>query len=346
MTSGSKAPDSPSRTSLRSDVFSFLYKTLPYAPSVDRLLLLARFVRAHNRIPRNPARTGATFNDLIFGRLVKADWNNLERFCIDKEYVKFFTQGVCPDVRTARTVDVIRFDREAGFEAAESVLLARAGTDLVAKPTHGSGMVLFLRKTPLREEIHRFCVAASESYYRRSRENLYAGLERKILLEEDLSEDEQPPVDYKFFCARGKVLFGQIDVDRFAHHQRALVTPAFERMDVRYMHDTPTRPLGRPANFEQMVDAAAKLSRFFSFVRVDLYSVRGAVFLGELTLAPEGGAGSLSDESFGARVMADIRKANEGGRPAFAGTAFPEDKPLVSGGERRKRRGRLAGGQL
>ncbi|HEU4660980.1 MAG TPA: ATP-grasp fold amidoligase family protein [Pseudolabrys sp.] len=303
------APARPAK-SIRGDIFSFFDRALPHVSAVDRLLLLARFSRAHGRLPRNPARRDATFNDMIFNRLVRADWNSLERVCVDKEYVKLFARAVCPQLRTAATAAVIRLDRSSRLDIVESALLARAGQNLVAKPTHASGMILFLRKNPSRQEINRFCIEASQSYYRRSRESLYAGMERKILIEEDLSSDDCAPVDYKFFCARGNVFFCQIDVGRFTYHQRALVTPAFEPIGVRYMHDVPPGALTRPHNFPCMIDIAKKLSAFFSFVRVDLYSIRGVVFLGELTLAPEGAAGSLSDESFGARVMAGIRTAN------------------------------------
>jgi hypothetical protein len=209
-------------------------------------------------------------------------------------------------------------------------LLAHLGDNIVAKPTHGSGTILYLRKRPSGDEIRRFSMVAAHSYYHRSRESLYAGLERKVVLEEDLSENDDAPVDYKFFCARGEVFFCQVDVGRFRCHQRALVTPAFEPIDVRYMYDLPTQTLEKPERFEDMVTIARKLSSPFSFVRVDLYCVRNAVFFGELTFAPEGSAGSLSCESFGAWVMAGVRKANERRLPNVLAPALLDEISKVS----------------
>jgi hypothetical protein len=311
--------------SVRSGIFSILDHMLPHASYVDRLFLLARFVRAHNRWPKDPARPDATFNDLIFSRLARADWSSLERVCIDKHYVKFFIRGFCPEVRMASTVDIIKLSRATAPDIIESALLAHLGDRIVAKPTHGSGTILYLRKRPSREEIRRFAIVAAHSYYHRSRESLYAGLERKVVLEEDLSEHDNAPVDYKFFCSRGEVFFCQVDVDRFRCHKRALVTPAFEPIDVRYMHDVPTQTLDRPVNFDDMVVVAEKLSSPFSFVRVDLYCVRNAVFFGELTFAPEGGAGSLSSETFGAWVMAGVRRANDRKVPDAVAPAFLDE---------------------
>jgi hypothetical protein len=297
--------------SVRSSIFSHFDGMLPHAHLVDGLFLLARFIRAHNRWPRSPIRSDATYNDLIFSRLSADNWNNLERFCIDKHYVKFFVRGFCPELQMASVVNIIAVPKAGAPATIENALLAHVGDNVVAKPTHGSGTILYLRKRPSREEIRRFSIAAAHSYYHRSRESLYAGLERKIVIEEDLSERDHEPVDYKFFCSRGEVFFCQIDIDRFSCHKRALVTPTFEPIDVRYMYDVPAVALTKPERFDHMVAVARKLSSLFSFVRVDLYCINGVAFFGELTFAPEGAAGSLSSEAFGATVMAGIRKANE-----------------------------------
>jgi hypothetical protein len=304
-------------------MFRFLDRTLPSSAYVNPAFLLARFVRAHNRLPRDPARFDATFNDLIFHRLVRADWSKLERFCIDKEYVKTFVRCIYPEVKTARTVEIIRPTGSAGSDHLESSLASRRGDPVVAKPTQGSGSILFLGKKPSRKEVRQFCARATQSYYRVSRESQYRDLERKIMLEEDLSVRGSPPVDFKFFCACGEVLFCQVDLDRFSRHRRALVTTRFESIPVRYMYDLPTEPVVKPANFDEMVAAAQKLSAFFPFVRVDLYSARGAVFLGELTFAPEAGSGPLSNEEFGAGVMARVRKANRADRASLHAGASP-----------------------
>jgi hypothetical protein len=246
-------------------------------------------------------------------------------------------RGICPELRTAATVGVLAVSPAIESDDIESVLLAHVGDKVVAKPTHGSGSILFLRKRPSRQEIRRFAEIASGSYYHRSRESLYSGLERKIVLEEDLSELDEAPVDYKFFCSRGTVFFCQIDIDRFRVHRRALVTPAFERIDVRYMHDAPIGTPAKPPGYDRMVRVAQQLSSPFSFVRVDLYSVKNTIVFGELTFAPEGGAGSLSSEAFGASVMAGIRKANEQSTARFA---WPDDVAKGPGGQIADRAGK------
>ena len=272
--------------------------------------MAARFLRAHQRLPLDPSDGRATFNDLIFQRLARDSWRLLERFCVDKEFAKLFVAATCPTIRVVRTVDVLPLTDEQDRAQACTKLLSLYGRPLVAKPTHGSGSVLFLRNSPDLPLLRSFIDDAKQSYYHRSRESQYKGLEPKIIIEQDIRANGQAPIDYKFFCARGTYIFCQIDVDRFQDHRRLLVDGDFRPIDVVYVYRRPNRRIERPGNFEAMVKAARDLSRCFRFVRVDLYSVRGAVYFGELTFAPEGGAGTLSNEAFGTAVLKRIQDSN------------------------------------
>lgn len=289
--------------------FRLADQLLPRVPLADKQVSRLRYWRAHGRMPRALTDPQATFNDYIYHRIAGDRWTPLERVCIDKQYAKMIAPVICPAVHTATTERVLPLSGPASLARACRELEERAGRSEVAKPTHGSGSVLFLRKRPPPEAIAAFCESAARSYYDVSRETQYRGQERKIIIEGDLSSDGIPPADYKFFCVRGEVLFCQVDVGRFVDHRRALFTPAFEPIDVRYAHDRPEDMPAKPEDFDAMLSVASELSRGFAFVRMDLYSVRGAVYFGEFTFAPEGGAGPLSDEAFGISVMEKIREA-------------------------------------
>lgn len=288
---------------------------LPHSPISDRTISRLRFWRANGRFPLSPSHPRATFNDFIYRRVTSDRWSPLERVCIDKEYGKLMALGLCPLVKVAATRAVLPVSSAAMIRRAETEILRHCGRPEVAKPTHGSGSVLFLRRPPSPASIRAFCETAGRSYYRRSRERQYKGQERKIIIEEDLSAGETPPLDYKFFCVRGKVLFCQVDLGRFVDHRRMLLTPDFRPIDVRYAHDRPDTPPPRPQNLPAMLQIAEELSRPFCFARIDLYSIRDAVYFGEFTFAPEGGAGSLSNEAFGISVMEVIRDGLHGQEP-------------------------------
>lgn len=282
---------------------------LPHSNWVDGKFRLLRFWQANRRLPRPSGDPRATFNDLILERMTRDDWTPLERVCVDKEYAKLLAVAMCPSLRLSKTAMVIPVAREQDAGRAFRLLSARAGRAEVAKPTHGSGIVLFLRSFPLPQEIMTFCNKAAQSYHGVSRESQYKGLARKIIVEEDLSRALTAPDDYKFFCSHGEVLFCQVDTGRFTEHRRLLVTPGFVPINVRYVYEWPETVPAPPQNFASMVRIAEELSKPFRFVRIDLYSLGNAVYFGEFTFAAEGGAGSLSSESFGIAIMERIRAA-------------------------------------
>ncbi len=282
-------------------------RMLPHATWIDGKFRLLRFWLANRRLPRPLSHPAATFNDFILERMTRDDWTPLERVCVDKEYAKLLAISLCPSVQVSETRLIIPLERDSDTLRAFDILRARGGRAEVAKPTHGSGAVLFLRHCPPSHRIMTFCKAASRSYYGLSRESQYKGLQRKIIIEEDLSGISGVPEDYKFFCSHGEVLFCQVDVGRFTQHRRLLVTPEFEPIDVRFAYDWPEIQPVAPHNFGSMLRIAQELSKRFCFVRIDLYSIGNAVYFGEFTFAPEGGAGALSSEAFGAAIMEKIR---------------------------------------
>ncbi len=290
------------------ELFRLVDKALPHAPAFDAFIHTLRFWRANGRLPRRSADPRATFNDFVLERILADRWSPMERACIDKQQAKQAARRLCPEVKVSETVAILPAASADDARRAADVLAQHIGREEVAKPTHSSGSVLFLRLGPTPDAISDFCSRAAGSYYHASRESQYRGLPRKIIVEQDLSCGPAAPTDYKFFCSLGEVLFCQVDVDRFTDHRRRLVTPDFQPIDARFAYDLPEATPGKPGNFAAMIEMAEALSRPFPFVRVDLYSIGDAVYFGEFTFAPEGGAGALSNEDFGIAVMTSIRR--------------------------------------
>ena len=221
-----------------------------------------------------------------------------------------FVSVHCPDVKVAKSIDVIAINRDTALGDISERISKYLGQAAVAKPTHGSGCVLFLSPEKGEDAVQRFCENAFRDYYEISRESQYRSLDRKIIIEEDLSDACGAPIDYKFFCARGQFLFCQVDVGRFSGHRRLLVDENFAPIDVHYQFAPPDYAIDPPQDFGRMVQIAQRLSDKFHFVRVDLYEINGTPYFGELTFASAGAAGALSRESFGVSVMKAIREAN------------------------------------
>jgi len=53
-----------------------------------------------------------------------------------------------------------------------------------------------------------------------------------------------------------------------------------------------------PDNLDEMLDVARTLSEDFPFVRVDLYSIQGKIYFGEMTFYPWSGYVKFTPDSF------------------------------------------------
>ena len=124
------------------------------------------------------------------------------------------------------------------------------------------------------------------------REWAYYGLKPGIVAEKLLIDSEHPEAginDYKIFCYNGKPEYIIVDVDRYIGHKRNFYDCDWN--DLHITSDCPpaNREIKKPENLDEMLDVARKLSQDFPYVRVDLYSVEGKVYFGELTFYPWSG---------------------------------------------------------
>jgi hypothetical protein len=100
------------------------------------------------------------------------------------------------------------------------------------------------------------------------------------------------PWDYSFFCYNGPSGFD---------YSFSIVSPdgksaAFKKDWTLLETDLSEREVAlhsRPENFDMMVQVAKDLFADFDFVRVDLYTVDGQVYFGELTSTPHQGYGPI-----------------------------------------------------
>lgn len=128
-----------------------------------------------------------------------------------------------------------------------------------------------------------------EDYGIASGEYHYCGVSRKIIAEKFIGESTSLlPVDYKFFCSRGKVICCLLIVGREGQKRRLFVNSKFENLHFTTdFYDNEVASM-RPLHFNDMMEIAHKLSIDFPFVRVDLYDTLGQVWFGEMTFSPHG----------------------------------------------------------
>jgi len=163
--------------------------------------------------------------------------------------------------------------------------------EYVIKTNHASAQVIVVKGVVDRSDIIQKTTAWLKSnYYWSGREHQYYGIPPRIMIEEYLSnEDGSGPLDYRIWCFEGVPEL--IQVDNRAHDINPFFDTKWNLLDLHYRPGAPRPAVPKPSNLDEMLAIASKLSSGFGFIRVDLYSVRGAIYFGECTFTP---AGSLT----------------------------------------------------
>ena len=128
-------------------------------------------------------------------------------------------------------------------------------------------------------------------------ERQYIGSPCKIICEEYLSDDTGALRDYKLFCFKGKPILIQVDSDRYGYHTRDFFDLSWNHKSIKFKYPNSDAIIAKPSNLPDLIYVASTLSKKFEHVRVDLYSVCGKTYFGELTFTPSAGYGKFSPDS-------------------------------------------------
>ncbi|PLX80001.1 MAG: glycosyltransferase [Desulfuromonas sp.] len=145
-------------------------------------------------------------------------------------------------------------------------------------------------------DIARFKEEAKERMLRqyglRYGEFHYGKIPPKIICEEYLVDPEKSFRDYKFYCFNGRIEFLSVEEGKAeGHNFIEYYDKNYNHYPVNFFNDyqRPATPFNKPDNFNRMVSIAERLSQGYPHVRIDLYNVKGQIYFGEMTYAPESG---------------------------------------------------------
>jgi len=176
--------------------------------------------------------------------------------------------------------------------------------EYIIKANHGSGTNIIIEKnTPVdRQRIIMQCREwLSKPYGLFKHEWGYKNIQRRIIIEKLLrDEDGGLPKDFKFHMLNGTCLMIQINQGRFNDKKGRTLTlynPDWSKIDVFWEYP-PANQVKLPENFYAMRLLAETLSLPFDYVRVDLYSIEGKIYFGELTNYPTSGYALVKPTKF------------------------------------------------
>ncbi|EPG7578470.1 ATP-grasp fold amidoligase family protein [Providencia huaxiensis] len=123
----------------------------------------------------------------------------------------------------------------------------------------------------------------------------YENIPKKVFIEEYLDFDGTSPDDYKLFVYHGKVIYIQVDTDRFTLHKRNMFDRDWNDLNFNYSHPRKSPPPKKPDFLDSMINISESIGTNFDFVRVDLYFYKNQVTFGELTIYPGAGFEKFPD---------------------------------------------------
>ena len=167
----------------------------------------------------------------------------------------------------------------------------------------GKGTNKIIRKSELTDEIKADVLKMIDTWLHRKdigalhAEPQYKGMPPCVIAEEVLPCDPGTSTltDYKIWCFNGKAYYVWICNDRSKGGNSAHVMtydlewnahPEFSVFNSDYQRG---EIMPKPANLDEMLAVAEKLSQGFPELRVDLYNVQGHIYFGELTFTSQGG---------------------------------------------------------
>jgi len=238
-------------------------------------------------------------------KIGKIDWNNPKNIneklqclklgeyynnqiitnCCDKVLVKEWIKTKGTICKTAETYGV--------YDNPDQIRWSDLPNKFVIKCNHGSGYNIIcddkskIDIIAIKQTLRKWL---KEDYWTEFCETQYKYIKKKIIIEENLGHSIST---YKFYCFNGqpKVMYissngenGEIDkyFDFFDMN--------FQWQDIRLKYHMNNREkIKKPECWNKLVEIVKSLSKEFKFVRVDLYVVKGDIYLSEMTFMPTGG---------------------------------------------------------
>jgi len=275
---------------------------LPRTRAFDYGFALAQFLQAHRRLPR---MSGGGLNDALFYIKTSNEMlDPLRAFVSDKARVKQYVSAKVGDAYNVPTIAVLR-----SYEEAREFPYP---TNCVIKPTHMSGEIIF-RRAGSAVDLGKVRSWFEKDFYRVTREVNYRHLRPKVIVEPYIFGRESVE-DYKVFCLHGRPFIVQVDFDRHTHHTQNLYTTDWEMLPFAM-----SSPIGRgkskPANLNELISIAAKLSDEFNLIRIDLYTDEQTILAGEITNCHQAGRGRFMPAE-GEEIMSRILFGESGFSPS------------------------------
>ncbi|MEO1031757.1 MAG: ATP-grasp fold amidoligase family protein [Bacteroidota bacterium] len=281
--------------------YQLLVKYLKNKPNADEAYIKANYYLKNNR--RLNLENPVDLSE-------KIQWLKLYQY--DESYKKYIDKY---EVRKhiKETIGEAYLNELLGvYEDVEEIDIDALPNKFVLKGTHGSGYNIIVEdKATLdwpkaKAQLKKFL---SQNYYDKYKEIIYRGIKPRIIAEKFLDQlNDDAILDYKFLCFHGEPKFIHVKALEDGIRKEVDYDINWNKLEIpEERSNYLKRSLDKPDNFEDMIEIAKVLSKDFIFVRVDLYSIEGQIYFGELTFLHKGGMKRVISEPHN-KIMGDLIK--------------------------------------
>lgn len=266
------------------------------SPFLRKLWFYIMFVKKNKYIPnfKNPK----TFNEKINYRKNNPK-HELFSICADKIAAK---EWVAKQIGEEYIVPNYYVGDSITPEVLEAII-EKYG-ECVLKTNHDSGTVHMLSRENSIEDLIQICKEIKKSlkldYGSYSNEPWYSLIKPQVFVEQKLvpQKGESDIRDYKFHVFKQsdgsfKTVVG-VDFNRHTNHNRSFFDENFEFLNFSILRPSIYTRIPPPENFGKMLKLAKRLTKPFSYARIDFYNINGIIYFGEITFAHESGCGNFS----------------------------------------------------
>lgn len=192
------------------------------------------------------------------------------------------------------------------FESADDISLEKLPEKFVLKLSNGSGTNLLVEdKKQLDPEAVKqlFREFYAQSGASAGREWVYTTEKKPVVVAERYLEDPEQENgslrDYKILCFNGKpeyiICVAGRHTDQYCH---VVYDTGWNKQDVVIGDSSAAADYEKPETLEEMLDIAKKLSEGLPAARIDLYSIQGRIYFGEITFFPWSGYMKFEPDEF------------------------------------------------
>ena len=242
----------------------------------DELYIKLRFFSGMRKFP--DLKHPRTYNEKLQW-LKLNDKHNEYTQLVDKYAVKEYLETRDWGGRIIPTLGV--------WDRFDDIDFAKLPDQFVLKTTHDSGGIVIVKdkdKMDMGKAREKLEKSLKRKYFLMSREYPYKDVKPRIIAEKFMVDESGTELkDYKFFCFNGEVKFLFVATDRPFDTRFDFFDTDFNHLPFKQGHPWAKKEIKKPANFEEMKQAAAALSKGMPHVRVDLYNINGEIYFGELT---------------------------------------------------------------